>query len=310
MCVRSTNILLGTRLGISRGFTLVELLVVIAIIGILIGLLLPAIQSSRESGRGTSCANNLKQIGLAIENYQLANEFYPASSSHDLTSNWNFLEQHSWASLILPYLEQGNLFDNVDYNENLLHPSNRQVASTVIQVYRCPSYTGEEFSQHWYYTSDDGKYAIGNYVALGATDIDHIWRYTYEPDGVIFPQSKIRPAEVTDGLSHTVLIVESREERMRVWMDGLTGSFTTLVDDIYNPGSSTGPDISLNAFPYYGREGYEYYSKYGPSSMHPGGAFHLLGDGSVHFIRNEISKDNYVALCTRAGEEVIDETDW
>ena len=97
-----------------RGFTLVELLVVIAIIGVLVSLLLPAVQASRESARRISCANNLKQMGLAIENYQMAKESYPPSSNLNLSFHWSSLEQHSWASMILPYLEQANLFDTID----------------------------------------------------------------------------------------------------------------------------------------------------------------------------------------------------
>ena len=298
-----------------KGFTLIELLVVIAIIGVLVGLLLPAIQASRESARRIQCSNNLKQIGVAIENYQLAKKVYPPSSTHDLTYNWDFLKQHSWASFILPYLEQGNLSNTIDYTQDLRHPSNRSATSTIISVYRCPAYTGDDFSQHREYIADDGSYAIGNYVALGATDVNHIWRSRLEPDGVIFPQSEIRPADVSDGLSHTVLIAESREERTRVWMDGLTGSFTALRQDRSNP-TYTGREISLNRSPYYGsisrngRRMSRYYSEYGPSSVHPGGAHHLVGDGSVRFIMDEISTDNYVALCTRAGNEVVDDVDW
>jgi prepilin-type N-terminal cleavage/methylation domain-containing protein len=295
-----------------RGFTLVELLVVIAIIGVLVGLLLPAIQAARESSRRASCSSNLKQIGLAIENYQLTKKVYPPSSTHDLTYNWDFLEQHSWASFILPYLEQGNLSDTIDYTQDLRHPSNRSAASTIISVYRCPAYTGDDFSQHPELTNNDGSYAIGNYVALGATDVNHIWLSRLEPDGVIFPQSEIRPADISDGLSHTLFIAESREERTQVWMDGLTGSFTALRHDSSNP-IHAGREISLNRSPYYGHRNGDFmgphFTEYGPSSMHPGGAFHLVGDGSVRFIVDEISIDNYVALCTRAGNEVVNDVD-
>ena len=119
-----------------RGFTLVELLVVIAVIGLLISLLLPAVQSSRESGRRVSCANNLKQIGLAIENYQLAKGVYPPSSNYDLTYHWDTLEQHSWASIILPYLEQANLFDTIDFDARIDDPVNRSAAATVVSAYQ------------------------------------------------------------------------------------------------------------------------------------------------------------------------------
>ena len=290
-----------------RGFTLVELLVVIAIVGVLIGLLLPAIQASRASSRRSTCSNNLKQIGLAIENYQLAKEVYPPSSTHDVTTHWDLLEQHSWASLILPYLEQDNLSDEIDYSQDLRYSANRLAASTIVPLYRCPSYTGDEFSQLPEYNADVSNYAIGNYVALGATDVGHIWGERFKPDGVIFPQSEIRPAEVTDGLSHTVFIVESREEAFRVWMDGLTASLTALRYDPSNGPSYAGLEISLNYSPYYSAS--RYHLEYGPSSLHAGGAFHLFGDGTVRFITDETSVASYIALCTREGEEVIDDVD-
>lgn len=281
------------------GFTLVELLVVIAIIGVLVGLLLPAVQAARESARQTQCRNNLKQIGLAIESYQHAKEVYPPSSTHDVTIHWDLLEQHSWASLILPYLEQDNLEDTIDYTQRIRHPTNLPTAATLVSAYLCPTYTGAK------YTLLQGEeFAISNYVAFGSSDVGHIWGESFKPDGVIFPQSDIRPAEITDGLSNTVFIAESREEKYRVWMDGLTASVTALRFDESNPPSYAGTEIALNYAPYFQSPPR---SEYGPSSMHPGGAFHLLGDGSVHFIADGISADNYVALCTREGEEINDD---
>ena len=287
-----------------RAFTLVELLVVIAIIGVLVSLLLPAVQASRESARQASCANNLKQMGLAIENYQNSKQLYPPSTNLDLTNNWSYLEQHSWASLILPYQEQGNLFDTINFERPLRHRDNLPIATTIISIYRCPTYTGPEFSEARPYLHANGDFAIGNYVAFSASDIPHIWEYNLEPEGVIYPVSEIRPADVTDGLSHTVLIAESREEELRVWMDGLTAANTALPEgENLNPRRAP-RRIALNYSPYYPDNGY--YSEYGPSSMHPGGAYHLVADGSVRFLTDDIAPSNYVAFCTRAGQEVLD----
>ncbi len=145
-----------------------------------------------------------------------------------------------------------------------MHPKNRAAAGQIVTIYRCPSYTGDEFTDDSHY--DDGKYAIGNYVSLGATDVDHIWGTGVEPEGVIFPLSAVTPAEVTDGLSNTMLIAESREERMRVWIDGRTAAITALRYDADGDGVER---ASLNYTPYY--DDGDIVCMYGPSSMHPGG---------------------------------------
>jgi prepilin-type N-terminal cleavage/methylation domain-containing protein len=286
------------------GFTLVELLVVIAIIGILLALLIPAVQSSREAARRTVCANNMKQIGLAIAHYQVAKEVYPSSNTDNLFT-WDAagtLRNHSWASLIMPYAELSSLNNTIDYSVSAMNAANVTAAATIVPMYRCPSYIGPDFTTDVHYPP--GKYAIGNYVSLAASDIDHLWGVQLQPEGVIFPASKVRPADVTDGLSKTVFIAESREEKMRVWIDGRTAANTALPYDSTIAIPPTTPSISLNYTPYY-NDG-DIVSQYGPSSMHPGGAMHLYGDGSVHFLLDKLSADIYVALCTRAGGEVTD----
>ena len=279
-----------------RAFTLVELLVVIAIIGLLVAMLMPAVQSSREAARRSACANNMKQIGLAIAGYQLAKTVYPPSNTDDVFA-WDAggrLRNHSWASLIMPFVEDSPLHDAINFSISAMHNVNQPAAATVVPIYRCPSYTGPNLTTDPHYPRD--KYAIGNYVSIGASDIDHFWGVSLKPEGVIFPLSQIKPAEITDGLSKTMFIAESREERMRVWIDGRTAANTALRYDTGGvPANAVG--ISLNYTPYYADGDIE--CDYGPSSMHPGGALHLFGDGSVHFLLDTITAANYVALCTR-----------
>jgi prepilin-type N-terminal cleavage/methylation domain-containing protein len=283
-----------------RAFTLVELLVVVAIIGVLVALLLPAIQSAREVARRSSCANNAKQIGLAIAGYQLSRNVYPPSNTHKLALWEDTAEtlNHSWASLIMPYVEEESLADTINFEIPVMDPANELAASTVVAIYRCPSYSGLSHTDDPHYPP--GDFAIGNYVAMAATDIDHIWQVDLEPDGVIYPAAKIGPKKVPDGLSKTMFIAESREEKMRVWIDGRTAANTALVDFT----ASDDPDVSLNYTPYY--DDGDIVSTYGPSSMHPGGAHHVYGDGSVHFLNDTIRPEVYVALCTRAGDEVVE----
>jgi prepilin-type N-terminal cleavage/methylation domain-containing protein len=292
-------------------FTLVELLVVIAIIGILIALLLPAVQAAREAARRMSCTNNLKQMGLALHNYADTYRVFPPSDTSPLHSNefttrtpqrWHI---HSWRSLILPFAEHQPLHDSMDFNVSALHANNLAAVGEMPPLYRCPSYAGPEYSQHADYTQFSATCAIANYAAMGASDVGHIWAQAsgYRPDGPIYPQSETRPADVKDGTSLTMFVVETREEEFMVWTDGRTSSVVASPYDISNWPSYAAPEISLNFTPYF-----DYPDPrvlWGPSSMHPGGALHAMGDGSVQFVSETIPAPVYMALSTRAGGETI-----
>jgi prepilin-type N-terminal cleavage/methylation domain-containing protein len=296
-----------------RAFTLVELLVVIAIIGLLVALLVPAVQAAREASRRTACTNNLKQIGLAIANYQLANKHFPPSSSESLENSLDFAIReggefrHSWASFILPYLELSPLSDSIDRKAHALSRTNERAASTIIPLYRCPSYIGPDFSQSDYrFARLEKPCAIGNYLAFGGSTVGNLWGTQLKPDGVIIPGGNILPKHVTDGLSRTVLTVETREEIFAAWADGLTAATCALAFQSNRAPTYAGEQVSLNFAPYF-----EYYPNvtWGPSSMHAGGAFHLWGDGSVRFVHDDVTRRAYVALATREGGEVADDVD-
>lgn len=297
------------------GFTLVELLVVIAIIGILIAMLLPAVQAAREAARRMSCGNHLKQIGVAFHNYLDNHGVFPPSDTSPFQSN-EFLGDptrrhiHCWRSLILPFLEQQDLHDAMDFEVSPLHANNLPIAGRMPPVYRCPSYTGPEFTKHQDYTRYSPTCAIANYVGMGASDVGHIYAATpgYEPDGAVFPQARIRPRDVTDGLTNTVFATETREEEHMVWVDGRTSSVVASPYDRSNPPSYRRPELGLNYTPFF-----DYTNprvNWGPSSLHPGGAMHMMGDGSVHFLTNEIAAALYLSLSTRAGGEAISKDDF
>ena len=125
-----------------RGFTLIELLVVIAIIAVLIALLLPAVQAAREAARRSQCINNLKQMGLALHNYHDAMSVFPpgyiAASPYidgetDVAPGW------SWASMILPQLDQSPLFSSINFWLPVAAPANTTGAQTSLNVFICPS---------------------------------------------------------------------------------------------------------------------------------------------------------------------------
>lgn len=290
-----------------RGFTLIELLVVIAIIAILIALLLPAVQQAREAARRTMCRNNLKQTGLALHNYASTFNVLPPGSTSIIdygvwSSNPSQYHLHSWASLILPNLDQSNLYQQVNYNVSALDLINQTAAAQKIAAYRCPSYVGNEYSLEPMYVALSPRYAIRNYVAIGATTIGNLWK---SPDGSIYAQSTTRFSDITDGTSSTVLIAETREQNAAVWIDGGTASLTSRRYDDSNPPSYAAAEIAINFTPYYNSAGQGIDCLWAASSLHTDGAHHLFGDGSVHFLAQNMSARVYDALVTRAGGEPI-----
>jgi prepilin-type N-terminal cleavage/methylation domain-containing protein/prepilin-type processing-associated H-X9-DG protein len=178
-------------LGYGRGFTLIELLVVIAIIGVLIGLLLPAVQAARESARRMQCVNNLKQMGLALANYESALQVFPPSfvgdpkavgSAYGISfpdGNINTTPGFAWGTLILPYIEQAPLYASFNTNLPCWAPDNTTSARTKLSVFICPDALGgsDGFAVHRYTSGssqnpDDGgpfspeiNFAHSHYVA-------------------------------------------------------------------------------------------------------------------------------------------------
>ena len=291
-----------------RAFTLVELLVVIAIIAILIALLLPAVQQAREAARCTTCRNNLKQMGLALHNYENIHRVLPPSSTSQIdfgiwSPNPTQYHLHSWTTFILPYLEQKDLERTVDYDVSALAQENRQVAGEVLPIYQCPSYAGPSHSRSKLYRTLSDHFAIRNYAAMGATTVG---KFYDRPDGVFYARSSTIFADIKDGLSNTIFLVETREPDAAVWIDGGTAALTAHSYSEQAVEYAT-PEVGLNRSPYFvpiNNQGID--CAYGPSSMHAGQVNHLFGDGSVKTISESIDSDVYDAMVTRNGYDKVE----
>ncbi len=220
-----------------RGFTLIELLVVIAIIGVLIALLLPAVQSVRESARRTQCTNNLRQIGLALHNYNQTHGVLPPG----YVSNWDpvFLRETGpgwgWASMILPQLEQNPIYNQIDFGRRIQDPTQSTVRTVAIASYLCPS---DNMPLSW--TASVGLVRVSGGIieelVLPLCDVagsNYVGVYGIgEPgvggDGVFFRNTSVRLAGITDGLSTTLAVGERSIQMLKgrgqaTWVGAVPG---------------------------------------------------------------------------------------
>lgn len=207
----------------SRGFTLVELLVVIAIIGILIALLLPAVQAAREAARRTQCNNNLKQIGVALQNYHDAVRRFPPSTMQATPQtggmqNGTLGEFYDFGSLalLMPYMEGTSVYNTMDMRQAVyvpggggsagynIAPVNMRAAGTLVPMFLCPSDLFKSVS------SDYGVTNLGpvNYAACVGTGMN--FGSPFNTDGPFYAQSATSAADLLDGLSNTAAFSECR----------------------------------------------------------------------------------------------------
>jgi len=208
----------------SRGFTLIELLVVIAIIAILIALLLPAVQQAREAARRTQCKNNLKQIGLALHNYESTFSTFPMGDcARNSTAGGGEIPQLSVHAYILPYIEGGNNYATFDFNSQTNgNPANAQARIQFIPSYHCPSDPGPNRSL----IASLIDASSANYMQCMGSHADHFGSLIYpaatpnasspirprtQYHGVFGRNSKTRIADITDGTSNTALFGEIKK---------------------------------------------------------------------------------------------------
>jgi prepilin-type processing-associated H-X9-DG protein len=288
---------------------LIELLVVIGIIGLLIGLLLPAIQAARESARRTSCTNNLKQIGLALQSYHDSHQALPPgyisnfdNSGNDLGPGWG------WAAMLLPFIEEGNLHQSIQFGLPIESPANAAARLTLVTSYLCPSdspepkWTATKYDLSGTPTATICDVASANYIGVFGTSEPGV-----NGDGVFFRDAKLAFRHISDGTSVTIIVGE-RSHRLcqATWVGSVTGA------NLYPPPGSTAPPVVDNATGMIlGHTGdgngpgsaNSYVNQF--SSMHGRGANFVFADGHVQFLVEEIDYKVYLALSTRAGGEVV-----
>lgn len=316
-----------------RGFTLIELLVVIAIIAILIALLLPAVQQAREAARRTQCKNNLKQLGLALHNYESTHGAFPMGRV-------NFPKVFSAHAQLLPYLDGANLYNLIDFNTapNFGTPStpmtqNEMAARTRIPGYLCPSDFGRVPGSDFGPLNYPATMGSGlNRLASGGVDSSSI----KTGDGVMYSGSATRFADVIDGLSNTAAFSESilgpggnpsspsgppqkadgevlelsgatvtttgscvagggtwSGLRGAKWLNGHFGD--TLYNHFYNP----------NSRQFDCGNGSHNYGLTAARSRHVGGVNVTLCDGSVRFVSDNVDIRTWQSVATRGQGEVI-----
>jgi prepilin-type N-terminal cleavage/methylation domain-containing protein len=271
-----------------QGFTLVELLVVIAIIGVLVALLLPAVQYAREAARRSQCQNNLRNIGVGLQNFHDVNGRLPPGWVADVPlgePGWG------WGAYLLHYLEQKALLDDqIHLEDHVDEASNVEACGTVIPIYLCPSDTGAEqlFTIGSLHTPN---LQVGRSNYLGVFGTAEVEDVPSQGDGCLFHNSRVRFADILDGLSSTLLVGERSSKLVTSTWVGVVHGATDPMARVVGACDHVPNDPHAHAEDF--------------SSYHATGAHFALADGSVRLISSQIELALYQGLATRAGGEPV-----
>ncbi len=279
---------------------------VIAIIGVLVGLLLPAVQAAREAARRMQCSNNLKQIGLALHNYESTHKRFPPGVVQQqadpqfvpggtAANTVNDTESWGWGALLLPFLEQGALYDQCGIGRGaLLQNVSTTLARTPVVAYRCPSDTAPAVRTNVGFTVRFGQWATSNYkgnCSHRGCGVSGFQRFVlaFQCTGEGGTPNGLPISQITDGTSNTIAVGEiawirrlSTGTELRyqasVWAGCMQGQQGNCVDDVLASGRAAinhqvnNADQLAESF----------------SSLHTGGAQFVLADGSVQFYSDNI----------------------
>ena len=299
-------------------FTLIELLVVIAIIAILIGLLLPAVQKVRDAAARMKCANNLKQIGLALHNYHGVYNCFPTgylcqppqANSNYTSPGWG------WGALLLPYIEQDNLYKQINFNVPVEDPSHLAVRTYPVPIYVCPA---DRFTGVFTVLSKNppaplAQAATNSYAAchgFGDDIDDELDNF----NGMFSRNSHVRVADVTDGTSNTIAVGERAAYFSQTPWAGAVNFGTARITPggapVYN--QAVVEDAPIQVLAHIDVDTINDHARNDPEDFytpHTAVGMFLFGDGSVRPLSIGIDLKVLQALATRNGGEVVNANDY
>ena len=284
------------------GFSVVEFLVVLAIITLLLTLLIPAFMRGREAARRITCFNNQKQLILATHSYQASHGVLPSGCVDVVGPLAEADEKNrmSWITSLLPYLEQSGVYNAIDFDHGAFDVQNQTARATTLTTLLCPSSNIKLQNQpgpfSWTMNAPPGLDGLTSYAGCHH-DVEA--PIGVDAPGVFFRNSRIRPIDVTDGLSQTVYIGEVAYPSKIGW---LSGSRSTM-RNTGHPIKQIEAEADLDAEPPKGFVG-------GFGSRHAGGAIFAFGDGSARFIKESIDPAVYRLLGNRSDGEAIDDSSY
>ncbi|MCA8988237.1 MAG: DUF1559 domain-containing protein [Planctomycetaceae bacterium] len=305
-----------------RGFTLIELLVVIAIIAVLVALLLPAVQQAREAARRSSCKNNLKQLGLALHNYHdtftvLPPGYISRNINSTAMASMESGPGYAWGTMILAFLEGGNIYDQITFEQDAQTAGNIPLARTVIPTFLCPTDPAPQVFTVTDTASNTYELASANYVGVIGYGSVSMAPGNPPGKGAFYRNSNTKLRDITDGTSQAMLVGERMHRHD--FVAGMTGvdanaTWYAAIPNVSRPaGMMMASMVEWQGSLVLGHIGQPAMTTPMPmpamnhtpnstnhivnfSSLHKGGIQFLMADGSVHFLSENIHFATYQQL--------------